>query len=77
MCLCADRYKYYPVQVEHSGGGDKVVKERLLTMGKKVFAAIDLANYPSLTVWLVWSPVYRIVCCLYCLECAVQKNAII
>lgn len=46
-------------------------------VGKKAFPAIDLTNQTSLTVCLVWPPAYLIVCCLYCLECAMQKNPII
>jgi len=56
---------------------DRAVKERLSTMGKKGFTAVDLANQRSLTVWLVWPPAYLIVCCLYCLECAIEKNPVI
>ena len=59
------------------GEKDKAIKERLSTVGKKAFTAIGLANQASLTVWLVWPPAYLIVCCLYCLECAVEMNPII
>lgn len=60
-----------------TGKKDKAVEERLSTVGKKAFTAIDLVNQPSLTAWLEWPPAYLIVCCLFCLECTVEKNPII